>query len=247
MISLRWNKVFIKGIETQFLISENGDLYNKKTKNHLKKRVTNSGYISYTLSLGNKRSAKCYAHRLVLENFCPVEGMKELQVNHKDGVKTNNQLLNLEWVTRKENMAHAVKNRLLSSTKEIEIYDKELQLVGTYASITEGAKAIGVTTGEVSDVLRGRNKHSHFYQARYKGEGRPLYDPKTLKKSHAKVVCLSLDGDFIKSYSSISDACQDMKKVNNGDISRCCKGKAKTAYGYRWLYEEEYLSQSIKK
>ena len=51
-------------------------------------------------------------HRLILENFNPVEGMENLQVNHIDGNKENNKLENLEWITCKENIQHAIDNNL---------------------------------------------------------------------------------------------------------------------------------------
>nr|DAF58718.1 MAG TPA: homing endonuclease [Siphoviridae sp. ctxMM9] len=53
-------------------------------------------------------------HRLVLENYNPVDGMETLQVNHIDGDKQNNNLNNLEWVTCQENILHAYKNNLHS-------------------------------------------------------------------------------------------------------------------------------------
>ena len=46
-------------------------------------------------------------HRLILQTFKP-EGEKE-QVNHINGVKTDNRLSNLEWNTHLENMQHSVK------------------------------------------------------------------------------------------------------------------------------------------
>jgi len=51
-------------------------------------------------------------HRLILENFNPVEGMENLQVNHIDGNKRNNKLSNLEWTTCQENIDHAINNNL---------------------------------------------------------------------------------------------------------------------------------------
>ena len=46
-------------------------------------------------------------HRLVLETFKPIKNMNKLQVNHKDGNKSNNSLSNLEWVISSENLYHA--------------------------------------------------------------------------------------------------------------------------------------------
>lgn len=51
------------------------------------------------------RAKHHYIHRLVAEHF--IDGDKSLHVNHLDGVKTNNCVENLEFVTRSQNMIHS--------------------------------------------------------------------------------------------------------------------------------------------
>lgn len=71
----------------------------------LKPFKTGSGYLE--VSLGRK--GKRMIHRLVAETFLPrVEG--KVHVNHKNLIKTDNRVSNLEWVTHAENMQHAHDN-----------------------------------------------------------------------------------------------------------------------------------------
>jgi hypothetical protein len=73
----------------------------------LKPCISKYGYMLIDLKLDIYK--KYSVHRLVLEMFNPIVNMDKYQVNHIDGDKTNNNINNLEWVTREENMQHAMK------------------------------------------------------------------------------------------------------------------------------------------
>jgi hypothetical protein len=73
--------------------------------------VNNIGYLCYDLYLESERK-NIKSHFLVAFHFC--DGYKiGLVVNHKDGNKLNNHYSNLEWITFRENVLHAFKNRLI--------------------------------------------------------------------------------------------------------------------------------------
>ena len=62
-----------------------------------------------------------------------------------------------------------------------------------------------------------------------------------IKKSHDKaVVQLSSDGEFIAFYDSLADASRALGKTNAVNINSVCLGKTKMAYGFRWMYKEQY-------
>ena len=72
----------------------------------LKPKTSSNGYLEVCLARGPKDHKMKRVHRLVAEAFL---GDSDLHVNHKNFDKTDNRLSNLEWVTRSENMQHAIK------------------------------------------------------------------------------------------------------------------------------------------
>jgi hypothetical protein len=59
------------------------------------------GYCRATLLKGEKRSSEL-VHRLVAMTYIPIDNHENLEVNHKDCNKANNNIKNLEWCTPKE-------------------------------------------------------------------------------------------------------------------------------------------------
>lgn len=69
------------------------------------------GYVRAKMCRNNKHISK-RVHRLVAETFIDNPDNK-IEVNHKDGIKTNNKISNLEWATGYENLKHAHRNKLI--------------------------------------------------------------------------------------------------------------------------------------
>jgi len=76
----------------------------------LKPLITGRGYYRVALYKNTKPYFKSI-HRLVAEYFIPNPDNKK-QVNHLDGNKENNRVDNLEWCTYRENVNHAIENKL---------------------------------------------------------------------------------------------------------------------------------------
>lgn len=93
-------------------ILEDGQIYSPISNKFLKTHLDKDGYEKVRLVCADNNRHTFSVHRLVLENFLPIDNMEKMQVNHKDGNKLNNNLSNLEWVTCKQNIHHAIKNNL---------------------------------------------------------------------------------------------------------------------------------------
>lgn len=107
----------ISGHEGRYAVTNDGRVWSYVSNRWLSAPLNNWGYPKVCLhGLGKRRTVA--VHRLVAETF-----LKKTQycteVNHIDGDKTNNNLHNLEWVTRSQNTKHAWENGLQSNNRGI--------------------------------------------------------------------------------------------------------------------------------
>lgn len=96
----------IEGYEDTYEVSDQGRVRNIKRSGRImtQSKVTH-GYLAVHLSKDGK-TRSVLVHRLVAKAFIPNPSDKA-QVNHKDGIKSNNHVYNLEWSTPHENLEHA--------------------------------------------------------------------------------------------------------------------------------------------
>ena len=104
-----YEKKPIKNFE-QYSIDTDGVIYSKKDK-PLKYSINHNGYCIVNFYVNHKRTGFS-VHALVAATFIPNEDKEKNQVNHKNGIKTDNRVENLEWVTRSENEIHKLKHGL---------------------------------------------------------------------------------------------------------------------------------------
>ena len=106
---IEWRQ--IASLNNRYEASNTGLIRNADTKRVLKNQISKFGYCTLTVYLESNKKINIRVHRIIAEVFlgpCP-DGYV---VNHKDGNKQNNCVINLEYVTPSENNLHALKTGL---------------------------------------------------------------------------------------------------------------------------------------
>ena len=124
----------------------------------LKPRVV-QGYLRVNLCKNGIRRSY-YIHRLVSTAFIPNPDKKP-QVNHIDEDKTNNTAENLEWCTAKENNNYGTRTKRSSEKRSKPVLCVELNQI--FPSLTEAARQLSLSVGNISYVLAGRSKTAGGY------------------------------------------------------------------------------------
>ncbi len=160
---------FIKGFN--YLISNKGDVMSLYKNEILKVCIAGNGY-SQVLLCDNKKRINKTIHRLVASSFIENK-LNKPQVNHIDGNKQNNNVDNLEWCTRNENMKHAYKKGL-STTKNkraVNMYDFQGNFIKRFDSITSAGKHTKYSSKcgypNIGECCRGKRNNAYGFIWRF--------------------------------------------------------------------------------
>lgn len=141
-------------------------------KELIRKPVTDKdGYM--VIDLYKEGKGKLYkVHRLVGIAFIPNEEGKKA-INHKNGIKNDNNVNNLEWCTDSENQRHAfrigLKKPQINGEKAVMMYSKGTgEFVMEFNSISNASKHLNCSNSDICNVLKGRQKSVRKNTFQYK-------------------------------------------------------------------------------
>lgn len=164
----------IPGFNGRYVISRSGVVTNKMRGRQLVTHVDRRGYCYVVLSdAGNSKSYR--VHRLMLMSFRPNKNADNLDVNHLNGIKSDNRLANLEWASRGENHKH--RYRVLNQRHSMlgKFGKKHHRAIGVIGSNAQGetacqfdslmdAQRAGFQASKISNCLAGTRKtHAGLY------------------------------------------------------------------------------------
>ena len=144
-----------------YIINNNGEVKNKKTKQTIKPHIDKDGYLRVVLYCGLDKPKNCPVHRLVALAFIPNPNSLPC-VNHKDENSLNNNINNLEWCTVAYNNEYGTRNERAKKTirnkmgKMVKAKKDEKEYF--FSSIREAAKELNIYSCNISSCLSGRLK-----------------------------------------------------------------------------------------
>lgn len=172
----QWKKV--DGTDGRILVSDQGRVKSLLRDGRiLKPTLDENGYLRLKITL-DRKPISYKVHRMVASAFIPNPNNLP-QVNHINGNKTDNSVSNLEWVTNKENAAHAIRAGLWDTViqgskrenerrKKVVTAHKDDQVM-TFESVADAERHFN--SRHISDVLKGKRQHVKGWRFSYVGRG----------------------------------------------------------------------------
>lgn len=160
----------IPGFEDYYHVSDNGEVWSVRKNRTLRPKIDRYGYPAVTLTVHGK-SRYFTVHRLVALAFIPNPDCKPT-VNHKNEVKTDNRVSNLEWATSKENDNHGTRNSRMAHSKcrrrvIAQFTDGSEQ---EFDGVKSASRASGIAHSMITRCCRGLCDNTHGIKWRYQDE-----------------------------------------------------------------------------
>lgn len=148
-------------IDNRYLVSNHGDIVGLSGKK-LKPWKDKDGYKK--IRIGGREGKSFFLHRMIALTFIPSINGKSI-VNHKNGIKSDNRVENLEWVNASENILHAIsigKKKIHKGSKNgkfkinAAIFGAVNFLVSEGYTFSRIAKECGISKRSVANISRGK-------------------------------------------------------------------------------------------
>lgn len=172
----------IAGYEGLYQVSNLGgikSLPRNSTRGGILKPLIHRGYSSVELCKNNIKK-RFRVHRLEAFAFLPNPKNKPY-INHKNGIRNDNRLENIEWCTNSENQLHSYRElgrinhrpclgktgALCKNSRPVNQYDLRGNFIKTWPGQSEAARQLGLYQTNISHACKGNYKSCGGYKWKY--------------------------------------------------------------------------------
>lgn len=139
--------------EQRYLISPEGFILNLANNSVLKPTILENGYLKVGLAYGDGTHKQTLLHILVAKHFIP-NPYDYTTVNHKNGIKLQCHMDNLEWASHAEQADHALRTGLRPGYMSADDKEAHLHEVLNGTEVNEIAQRIGRRPETLHKMLR---------------------------------------------------------------------------------------------
>lgn len=238
------NKLF--AFNGRYLVTPWGDIYSVNYRNtgrrkKIKQWKGNHGYMLCCID-----GKDTLAHRFIAETLIPNPDNKP-EIDHINGIRDDNRVENLRWVTSSENNLNPITRKRMSesltngsNSKKVYQYSLSGEFIQEWPSTKEVQRQLGCNSSQIIGCALHRAKSAYGFQWSY--EKKNHIGPKKRKqgllnnpKTSKKVYQYSTDGLLVREWLSSMEVQRELG-FKQPLISACCRGKLKQAYGFIWSY-----------
>lgn len=160
-------RIMIPSYEGLYEVDKIGNVYSLRSNIILRPGMSKNGYLSVVLTFKCKKKT-FYVHQLVAlfygikpKGFC---------INHKNGIKTDNRVENLEYCSYSKNNLHSIRELISrgSLPKEVSQFSLDNKFIRDYPSGYEAAQKLNVDNSHIYSCLNNKRKNAYGFLWKYK-------------------------------------------------------------------------------
>ena len=197
-----------------------GRIYSHKCGRFLTKQIDGKGYETVMLMI-NGECRRRRVHRLVAITYLGKPTKTGMTVNHKNEIKTDNCVENLEWIELADNLRYGTRGEKVGKARSIPVYYVDSSGHKTiYPSMSAAADSEGVS---LKSIRRELDNGGRWHYASDKKAGRIPVEQYTM------------DGEYIRTFPSMSAAAENIGvSVDTLRLAAMHRRWTYSAGGYRW-------------